>query len=77
MTVDPALQVIVTISATVGAIAAVGIYKRVSGLVGRVEKHDDTLYGVEGIREWEGLVARVAKHEAELKAKREGDNEDD
>lgn len=67
------LEVVVAASSTVIAAAAVGIYNRISSLAETVEKHDRTLYGEENIEGWQGLVERVASHEAELREKRKGD----
>lgn len=70
ITVGFVFQVIVTASATVAAAAAVGIYRRVDTLVGNVEKHERTLYGEAENPQWDGLVERVADHEAELEEER-------
>lgn len=65
-TLDTAIQIVMGASAAVIAAAAVGIYHHMHGLMETVQKHDRTLYGVEGIDAWKGLVERVADHEAEL-----------
>jgi hypothetical protein len=65
------VQIIITASATIVAVATVGIYRRMDNLVSRVEKHDRTLYGESDIDGWDGLVARVASHESELEDTRE------
>lgn len=71
---DAVFQIVVASAATIAAIAAVGIYRRVDQLIGMVEKHDRALYGVDGVSARRGLVSRVADHEDELEDKR--DNEE-
>jgi len=63
------LEFLVATSTIVAASAAIGIYRRVSSVVETVERHERTLYGVND--EWEGLVSRVASHEAELEEQRD------
>lgn len=70
MTVNATIELvftgIITAAASVAAVAAVGIYRRVDELVGSVERHGRTLYGEADNPEWDGLVQRVAEHESKL-----------
>lgn len=64
--IDSLFEIVVSASATVAAVSAVGIYRRVDQLVLMTEKHDRTLYGVDDVDGWEGLVTQVASHESQL-----------
>lgn len=64
---DPAIQYIVAVAATITATAAIGTFATAVATYRAVRQHERVLFGEEDVEAWDGLTTVVKRHDRVLR----------